>query len=292
MSHSRTLPKLASLVFFKLRNPMKALQKISASALLLIAAALVMFGLGELDSQSTFIMANFIGTVAAGIGTPTPFNAYNSVPQFLYFEIATTPQRLTVNVSGDTLICDLDTAGLNALKNPRSEGIPTNGFLIPLANGLITGKTIDITIVNNVATAFPLYGISVDAAPVDNPGFYVSLGANINAGATVILENFTYAAFPSMTAGNAANADTMNMTGWKKNRLGALMSDEWAGKIEMEGLRGVLSQYENNSVNLKVAFDNYNRTSIKRLAFTPFAAQKIYLQKLFPASSKGALQII
>lgn len=243
------------------------------------------FAFGAFDSgASTFITANVVGVVASGVGVATSFNAFNTVPQFLYFEIATTPQNLKVNVSGDTLICDLDTAGLNAIKNQRVLGSATNGFLIPLANGLITGKNIDITVVNNVAATFSVFAFSFQSAPVDAPGYYISLGVNVNAGATADIVNWKYLAIPSFSA-----LDILNTYGNKRTSKGMDTGADWSGKMELEDVRGSLGWYENNTGN-KVAIDNFNG-QFNRALFTPNAAQKIYIQRLVPVGANATIVV-
>lgn len=252
---------------------------------LFVNAIITVFALAFCASpESGFVMANVIGTVASGVGTSTSFNAFNTVPQYLYFEIGTTPQNLKVNVSGESLICDLDTAGLNAIKNPRVYGSATNGFLIPLANGLITGKNIDITVVNNVATAFTLFAVSFQAAPVDAPGYFVNLGINVNAGATADLVNWTYLGIPSFAA-----LDILNVYGNKLRANGQDTGNDWSGKMELENTRGTLAWYENNTGN-KVAIDNFNR-QFNRALFTPNAAQKIYVQRLVPVGAQTTINV-
>lgn len=235
-------------------------------------------------SAEGVVLANVVGAIASGVGVTTQINAFNTVPQFLYFEIGTTPQNLKVNVSGDTLICDLDTAGLNAIKNQRVLGSATNGFLIPLANGLITGKNIDITLVNNVATAFTLFAVSFQAAPVDAPGYFYNLGITVNAGATAEINNFKYLGVPSFSA-----LDILNTYGNKLMANGQDTGQDWSGKMELENTRGTLAWYENNTGN-KVAIDNLNGQFTKIL-FTPNATQKIYVQRLAPVAARTSIMV-
>jgi hypothetical protein len=230
--------------------------------------------------KASRVNGNIIGTVASGVGTTTNLPTQTMLPQFLYFEIATVPQSIKVNVNGDSLLVDLDTAGISALSNIRSNGKPTSGFLIQVANGLLTGVNVDITVVNNVATAFTVFGLNRRYVPVDAPGLMQSLGITLNASQAFDVENFFYAAFPSMTAN-----DTLNIYGNRFNLNGAATGREWSAKEELEPIRGGLQLYENQTASAKIAFDNYDR-DITRINFIPNAAQKIYFQRLIPAGER------
>lgn len=245
----------------------------------------LVFGVALFGNQdSEFITANLIGSVASGVGTTTNFNGFKSISQFLVFEISTVPQAIKVNVNGRVLIVDLDAAGITALRNPRVIAPPTNGYIIPISNGLQTEFTMDISVTNGVAAAFNLYAISKDAAPVDYPGFFTSLGVTVNQGSTQLFDNFKYLALPSMTA-----SDNLNIVGKKKFADGRLAAGEWSSRMELEGARNLLGQYEGNSGN-KIAFDNYSN-EWSQLWFTPNATQKVYVQRLVDVNYRGAINI-
>lgn len=227
---------------------------------------------------------NTIGTVASGIGTSTSFNGVKGVPQALVFEVSTTPQSITVNINGRITTVFLDTAGINNLVNPRTSGRPATSFYLPISNGLMTDLTMDITIVNNVAAAFDLFAISVDAAPVDSPGFYVSSRQTINAGSIQVFDDFTYLALP-----NAAAADQITVLGNKKNSQGQRVAGGFTSRIELAGSRALIAQRENavsGLVAAKVAFDNYNG-DYQQINFQPVATQVAYVQRLVGADFRG-----
>ena len=59
----------------------------------------------------------FIGAIAGGVGTATTITL-TYVPEELFFVTATTtPSQLLVNVSGDGIICNLNAAGLDEVRN-------------------------------------------------------------------------------------------------------------------------------------------------------------------------------
>lgn len=235
-------------------------------------------------SHDGLVMANLLGVIASGIATTTQVPTFSTVHQFLYFEIATTPQSIKVNVNGDTLITDLDTAGLNVLKNIRSNGPYTNAFLIQMATGMITGVNVDVTVVNNVASAFNIYGMNRRRQISGTEQYVQSLGINLNAGQSFDIVNFIYCGLPS-----AASADIINIYG-RGNRQ--VQTREFSAKQELETIRGILQLYENQASALKsCAFDNYDG-DITRINFIPVASQKIYIQRVVPVGSQVTASLL
>ncbi len=217
------------------------------------------------------VFAQVVGVVASGVGTTTNLPTLSYCPQFLYFEIATTPQAIKVNVNGDGLVMDLDTAGIVAMSNIRSNGRPTNGFLLQLANGLVKGKNVDISVTNGVASAFTVFAINANEV-VDVPAYMVTTGIQINASQSFDLSNFSYTAIPSFVA-----ADILNLFGSKRTIQGMPVGQAFSTKQEVETLRAILQLTENVSTS-KNAIDNFDGTWIQ-LNFTPNATQKIYVQR-------------
>lgn len=219
------------------------------------------------------VTATIIGTIASGIGTTTTITAVDYIPQFLYWNNATTLQSARVTVNGQPIL-DLDTAGLNIFRSLRTNGLVTNGFLIPLANQLITGKTMDLTFTNNVAAAITVYGFSIrrnQPAPV----YIQSLQKTINANTGTMITGFSFLGVPNM-----ATTDLMTVhfsgdvpDGGFSNR-GSL--DQ---KMEREIVQALLA-YTQSDVNgaLPYSVDNADG-GISSIDFLPTAAQKIYLQR-------------
>lgn len=224
------------------------------------------------QSADGFNHAQIIGVVGSGVGVVTNLPTQNYVPQFLYFEIATVPQQIKVNVNGDGLILDLDAAGLSAMRNIRSNGSPTNGYLLQLGNGLVKNKNLDIQVTNGVAAAFTVYAINGNEV-VDRPVYMVTTGITINASQSFDLSQFTYSAIPSMAA-----SDILNLIGNKRTLGGRVTGGRFSTKQELETLRGLLQLTENNSTASKIAIDNYDGTW-QGLNFTPNAQQRIYVQR-------------
>jgi len=73
----------------------------------------------------------------------------NYIPEMLIFKktTGTLPTALRVTVSGTQVIVDLDANGMKAIAANRNINDPTATYIkIPLADGLITGKNIQISI--------------------------------------------------------------------------------------------------------------------------------------------------
>lgn len=73
----------------------------------------------------------------------------NYIPEMLIFKKTTgaLPTALRVTVSGTQVIVDLDANGMKAIAANRNINDPTSTYIkIPLADGLITGKNIQISI--------------------------------------------------------------------------------------------------------------------------------------------------
>jgi hypothetical protein len=206
-----------------------------------------------------------IGTVASGVGITTVLPIQYNIPQALYFEVATTPQAIKINVNGETVIFDLDTAGLNVMKNIASNGSPTSGFLFMLATGFIPDKNLEITVVNNVASAFDVFAVNDKWAPLYNGKRYAvqTLGVQLNASQNFDLSNFYYAGIPSLV--------TLDVFNWR-TRAG------FSNRQEPETVRGYLQYYENNAGN-KLAIDNRDG-KFASINLQPNAAQKIYYSRL------------
>lgn len=101
-----------------------------------------------------------IGILTTGVGVLTTINI-NYLPQYLYYIAATQLTGLKVNVGGDGVITDIDGVGLNGLSGIRRFGAVANSYLIPLSNGFIPNKVVDLTFTNSAAQTPDIYGFSL-----------------------------------------------------------------------------------------------------------------------------------
>lgn len=202
-----------------------------------------------------------IGTAAAGIGTVTTFTL-QYVPQYLYWNNATTPAAIQVKIGGSGLVLDLDTNGIDNFAALRLPGRVTNGFLLPLANGYIASpdKTVTIDFTNGVAAAVDLYGFSMQRGTT----FVQSLKQTILAGSGAILKKFACLGLP-----NAAAADVINIE----------FQDGWVQQSSLVELAVMPSLYQEdvNSAHTN-RIDNFAQ-NVKSVQFTPAANQLIYIMR-------------
>lgn len=143
-----------------------------------------------------------IGTVTTGVGVVSTFNL-TYVPQYIHYVAATQLTGLKVTVLGDGVICDLDAAGLSAVYNIRQFGQVTNGYNIPLADGLISGKNVEITVTNSAAQTPVLYAIALQKGSA----YIQCLRQTALANSGVTLTKFAYLGIPAI-----ATTDVLNIT--------------------------------------------------------------------------------
>lgn len=197
-----------------------------------------------------------IGTVAAGVGTATTFNlAY--VPEFLRFIAATRPQAIKVNVLGVGVITDLDAAGILSTGKQRKVSMPTNGYEIGLADGLIEGRNCEITVINSAAVAFDLYA---DSSNKGGLGYIRSLRQTIFGSTPFDAINFSF-----LGLGNLAAGDQIDIT----------YADGTVQKIEPAEIGFLSAPYNVDSENVKL-IDN-REGLINKVRFIPAANEVIYI---------------
>lgn len=109
-----------------------------------------------------------LGTIASGVGTPTTINL-QYCPQILSW-IQTAAVDINIKVLGDGTTYDVPAAGIAEFGVIRQIGRYTNNYVLSVTNGLLQNKTTSITVTNQVASAFTLYGWS------ENAGMYYLKG--------------------------------------------------------------------------------------------------------------------
>jgi len=121
----------------------------------------------------TLIVGNLFIQVPAGVlsakigamaGAATTTLQIQYVPEYITFISALPPTALKVEVLGDGTIMNLDVIGVDVMNNIGNLGTQANRYLFQLGNGLITGKTVEITMANANAGALDVYGLSPDGA--------------------------------------------------------------------------------------------------------------------------------
>lgn len=194
-----------------------------------------------------------IGTMTTGVGVFTTFNL-TWVPQYIHFVAATQIAGLKVSVLGDGVITDLDAAGLSVVYNIRQYGQVVTGYTIPLANGLIRGKNVEIICENGGEQTPVLYGVSMAAGD----RYIQCLRQTALANSGVDIEKFAYLGIPEIAA-----ADVLNIT----------YVDGLTQKVEAAELPAMANMFQSASINV---IDNVEGM-IDLVQFTPTANRTLYV---------------
>lgn len=194
-----------------------------------------------------------IGTMTTGAAVSSTFNL-TFVPQYIYYVAATQISSLKVTVLGDGVVTDLDDTGLSALYNIRQFGQVTNGYMIPVADGLIPGKNVEITAVNSAAQTPTLYAIALQKGQA----YIQCLRQTALANSGIVLEKFAYLAIPAIAA-----ADDLNIT----------YVDGLVQKVTNAELPAIAALYQSASLNI---IDNVEGF-INTFQYTPAANRTVYV---------------
>jgi hypothetical protein len=197
-----------------------------------------------------------IGTTGAAAATAYQFNL-NYVPQFLFFVAANAPS-VRASVLGDGVITDLDATGCLFVQGLRLNGRVTNGYMIPMANGLITNKNLEIIYTTGGAVAIDLYAISMQKGDA----YIQCLKQTIIASSGAEIKKFA-----ALGLGNAAAGDIININ----------YADGLSQKVELAELKATLALYCNDVNNVQ-GIDNID-AEISSVMFTPVATQIVHIVK-------------
>jgi len=198
-----------------------------------------------------------LGTIAAGPGVSTTIES-TFLPQFISFDPAAAPTSIRINVLGDGVIYDVTAAAIPALRTMRYFGqVNATRILLPVANGLVKGKNVQITIVN-AGAAFTLYGSSIK----NNGNVYIqALTQNVLASSGTFFSKFAFLILPSMVT-----ADIMNI----------MFQDGLVQQTDVFELPTLLQLTQGPNAATVIALDNFDGR-IKTVQFTPAAAQLVFM---------------
>jgi len=205
-----------------------------------------------------FIKAIDIGTIASGVGTATTINL-SYCPQFISW-IQTAAVDVNVKILGQGTTWDVPAAGITELGVIRQLGRFTNQYVIPLADGFMPNYQTTITITNQVASAFTLYG----NAEVRGSGFIQGGQQVCLAASGIDFENFYYLALP---ASGATDQITV-----------VYRTDGHNQQYRREEIRTRTQRYQNVINTTGYSLDNYNK-EIKKVNFLPTAQQTAYYMR-------------
>lgn len=102
---------------------------------------------------------SLLGPITLGAAVTTTLQI-TFCPQFIGFAIGTVPTSIKISVLGDGVTFDLPALGITQMNLWKQLGTNTNAFVFAIADGLISGKNVEITIINADAAGFNLFGWS------------------------------------------------------------------------------------------------------------------------------------
>ena len=200
-----------------------------------------------------------IGVIAA---STTSIFSLSYVPQTITFSNITSISRVRVTVNNAGIICDLDIAGINSLKNTRSQSIVTGQVELMLANGIAKGKNCIIEVTNG-ATVASLFASSY-ANQTEATVYVQSAIQRAYANTPITFNKFAVLGFPSMGASDYGMLETGDGLQQKVDQ------------IEWRNLLSKLQMVENNANDLKL--DNLDAW-VKGVTLYLSADQNVYIQR-------------
>jgi len=201
-----------------------------------------------------------LGVIAAGVGVSTTIQI-TYLPQYLGFLVGTTPTSVRINVLGDGVVMDLDAAGVDQINGFETLGLQATQYTFPLADGLVKGKNVEITIVNADAAAFTIFGWS--KLPAKN--YFIYQRQTILANSGVDFGNFGLLA---ITAPGAL--DIFNFT----YRSGIVEANATLNEVRFD-----VSYFQNN---VGVFLINNLDQILNNVNIIPSAQRVAYLMKFEP----------
>ncbi len=203
-----------------------------------------------------------LATLTTGAAVVTTVNT-TYVPKYLFYVAATQLTGLRVTVQGDGIICDLDAAGLNALRAQRLIGAVTNGTMIELCNGFIQGKNVIWEFTNSAAQTPQVFVGSQETQPDKEKLYLTSLRQAILANSGTDFADFAVLGLPALAAADVINALYRDGTQQQFNRA------------DLQAM----TQYTQTQVNTPdYSIDNF-AMKVKKVNVVAAAAQTAYVQR-------------
>ena len=197
-----------------------------------------------------------LGTIAKGT---TDTLKLTFLPQVIMLK-GGTPSALKVTVYGDGVICDLDADGLSALNAVRKNTAPSGQISIVLADGLVKGKNVEVTITESAGTEdIAVYG----EASGQGQAYVQSIRQAIFANSGNDFERFAFLAIP-----NATESDTINITS----------VDGLVHQVTSTELQDMLAETQANST---IAVDNFD-AMLDKVSIIPAADRTAYVVRYAP----------
>jgi len=208
---------------------------------------------------------------AATVVTRIPLNW---CPESIFYTAATQLTSLRVDSIDNGTIINLDGTGLTSFGVAGHVDRVTNSYLIPIANGKINSKKIELVFTNSAAQTPTIFAPTTGLAPPGAEMFIQAVQQQALAASGLSLIDFSRAYFPG-----AAAADVFEIT----------FQDGLTYRTTREELQAILAVF--NSVANGAADYMIDNTAglIKLVQFTPAATQTIYVQRYQSAAKNIVL---
>ncbi len=203
-----------------------------------------------------------IGTLTTGVGIQTVIKL-NYLPQYLYYIAATQLTGLLVTVSGDGVILNLDAVGLAAISGIRRYGAVTNSFMIPLADGFVPNKVVEMVFTNSAAQTPDIFGFSL----CKGDAYVYSFMETVLASSGKVFDNFAHLAVLSM---GATDLLTINYEDGHNQDFNAVE------------LLGMYTLYSNEIDSYCIDNLDFHITNVK---LVPAADRKVLVTKFIPVGT-------
>jgi|WetSurMetagenome_2_1015567.scaffolds.fasta_scaffold36958_3 hypothetical protein len=165
----------------------------------------------------------FLITATTGAGVITTFDMQYVPEALIYYGATTQLTGLKVEVLGiqDGTILDLDAAGLTALGRHRIMGVTAGAYIIPLATGIIKGKSCRITITNSATQTPSFYGYG-DGNYGDS--YIITKKQTVLANSNTMFDSFHAMFFPNFATTDYATLTFSDTTEDKQGQLSQIMT--------------------------------------------------------------------
>lgn len=181
-----------------------------------------------------------IGTLTTGAAVVTTIDL-QYIPEKIFYVAATQLTSVKAEVLGEGVILDLDATGLTAQGKHRIVGGVTNGYVLDLADGIITGKSLRLTFTNSAAQTPDIFAFGDNAGSI----YVRTLKATVLLNNNTTLQKFAVLFMPSLAAGDKVTVtyedgltqiwerEDLNCTSGLYQNTPAYQIDNLEGKIKM-----------------------------------------------------------
>ena len=202
-----------------------------------------------------------IGTLTTGSGVVSTFNL-NYVPEIIEWDAATAAvSGISVNILDLGIVTDLDAQGIKDLGGLDLVMKPsaTNFAKLPIGDGVMYGKTVEVRITNGGAQTPDIF---VRSRNKGGKGYMTNMRQKAYASTPIDIQKFAL-----LGLGNAGANDLIDIT----------YQDGTVQTLAVAELPRELAKYTSFYYGGQVIYNRHGE--IKNVRFTPAADQLIYIQR-------------